>query len=65
HPRPLDRRLCRERNRIERFFGRIREAQRVGSRTGKTARNVLAAVQRAVSRYPLRALAKPLNGDAA
>ncbi len=61
-PRPFDRTLYKGRNRIERFFGRIKEFRRVASRYDKTARNFLSAVQLAASRFLLRDLAKQLNG---
>ncbi len=61
-PRPFDRTLYKGRNRIERFFGRIKEFRRVASRYDKTARNFLSAIQLTVSRFLLRALAKQLNG---
>ncbi len=64
-PRPFDPALYKERNRIERFFGRIKEFRRVASRCDKTARNFLSALQLAASRCLLRALARRLNGYAA
>ncbi len=59
---PFDRTLYKDRNRIKRFFGRIKEFRRVASRYDKTARNFLSAVQLAASRFLLRALARQLNG---
>ena len=52
--RSLDRATCRERNFVERFFGKIKEFRRVATRYDKTARNFLSAVHLAVSRCVLR-----------
>ena len=59
-PRPLDRATCRERNLVERFFGKIKAFRRVATRHGKTARNFLSAVHLAVSRFLLRRIANQL-----
>lgn len=42
--RELDKHLYKERNQIERFFGRIKHFRRVATRYEKTARNYLAIV---------------------
>lgn len=39
--RSVRRGLCRQRNRIERFFNRLEHFRRIATRYGKTARNVL------------------------
>lgn len=44
-PRELDRHLYRERNQVERLFGRLKECRRVATRYEKTARNYLAICQ--------------------
>ena len=59
-PRPLDRATYRERNLVERFFGKIKEFRRVATRYDKTARNFLSAVHLAVSRFLLRRIANQL-----
>ena len=56
-PRELDREAYAGRNRIERFFGKIKEFRRVATRYETRARNYLSAVMLAVTRYPLRNLA--------
>ena len=56
-PRELDREAYADRNRIERFFGKIKEFRRVATRHEKRARNYLSAVMLAVTRYLLRNLA--------
>ena len=56
-PRELDREAYAGRNRIERFFGKIKEFRRVATRYEKRARNHLSAVMLAVTRYLLRNLA--------
>ena len=44
-PKPTwDRELYSERNRIERFFGRLKQNRRVATRYGQTARNYLGFV---------------------
>ena len=59
-PRELDREAYADRNRIERFFGKIKEFRRVATRYEKRARNYLSAVMLAVTRYLLRNLAGQL-----
>ena len=44
-PRPLDSHLYRERNQVERLFGRLKECRRVATRYEKTARNYMAFCQ--------------------
>jgi transposase len=41
-PREIDRELCKDRNKIERFLGRAKHYRRVATRYDKTARNYLA-----------------------
>ena len=41
-PRQIDGELYKERNKIERFFGRIKHFRRVATRYEKTARNYMA-----------------------
>ena len=41
-PREIDSELYKERNKIERFFGRIKHFRRVATRYEKTARNYMA-----------------------
>ena len=40
--RPYDKELSRERNRIERLFGRLKQCRRIATRHEKSARNFLA-----------------------
>lgn len=42
HPRPHDRLLYRERNRIERLINRLKQCRRIATRYDKTSRNFLA-----------------------
>ena len=44
-PRQYDKHLYRERNQVERLFGRLKECRRVATRYEKTARNYLAFCQ--------------------
>ena len=57
-PRKLDRDLYARRNRVERFFGKIKEFRRVATRYEKRARNYLSTVLLAETRYLLRTLAR-------
>lgn len=41
-PRDIDRELYKDRNKIERFIGRVKHYRRVATRYDKTARNYLA-----------------------
>jgi transposase len=43
--------LCRERNRIERFFGKLKQFRRVATRYEKLAANYLAMVEIAAIRF--------------
>jgi putative transposase len=43
-PRPLDKELYKDRNKVERFFNRIKHYRRVATRYDKTARNFSAFV---------------------
>ncbi len=56
--RPLDRKAYASRNRVERFFARIKEFRRVATRYDKRARNFLSAVTLAAARCILRNLAQ-------
>jgi len=42
HPREIDRELYKDRNKIERFIGRVKHYRRVATRYDKTARNYIA-----------------------
>jgi transposase len=42
HPREIDRELYKDRNKIERFIGRVKHYRRVATRYDKTARNYMA-----------------------
>ena len=42
HPREIDRELYKDRNKIERFIGRMKHYRRVATRYDKTARNYMA-----------------------
>lgn len=42
HPREIDRELYEDRNKIERFIGRVKHYRRVATRYEKTARNYMA-----------------------
>ena len=53
--RSVDRRLYRQRNRVERFFNKIKHFRRIATRFDKLARNYLAAVLLASIRIRLRA----------
>jgi transposase len=44
-PREYDKHLYRERNQVERLFGRLKECRRVATRYEKTSRNYLAFCQ--------------------
>lgn len=52
--RSVDRDLYRQRNRIERFFNKIKHFRRIATRFDKSARNFLAAVMLASTRLWLR-----------
>lgn len=41
-PREIDRELYKDRNKIERFLGRVKHYHRVATRYDKTARNYMA-----------------------
>ena len=56
-PRELDRNLCAMRNRVKRFFGKIKEFGRAATRFEKRARNSLSTVPLSETRYLLRTLA--------
>lgn len=48
-PRVIDENLYKDRNKVERWFNRIKQYRRVATRYEKTARNYLAVVQLAAS----------------
>ena len=52
-PRPLGAHMYRERDRVERLFGRLKECRRVATRYEETARNYLASCQFASIRVRL------------
>ena len=57
-PWVIDMTLYKSRNRIERFFGLIKEFRRVATRYDKRARNYLSTVMLTVTRYLLRKIAR-------
>ena len=48
-PRAYDKSLYRERNQIERLFGKLKQCRRIATRYDKTARNFLAFLHLAAS----------------
>ena len=58
NPWVIDMALYKNRNRIERFFGLVKEFRRVATRHDKRARNYLSTVMLTVSRYLLRKLTR-------
>jgi transposase len=55
HPPPLDREAYRRRNRIERFFSKLKHYRAIATRDEKHDANVLALVNLAATRTGLRA----------
>ncbi|MBW7057705.1 transposase [Paracoccus bogoriensis] len=54
-PEPVDRTIYRERNRIERFFNKLKPFCGIAARCFKTAANVLAALHLACARLWIKA----------
>ena len=53
-PRSVDRRIYRHRNKVERFFNKLKHFRRIATRYDKLARNYLAAVALASIRLWLK-----------
>ncbi len=43
-PRPMDKELYKDQNKVERFFNRLKHYRRIATRYDKTARNFLAFI---------------------
>lgn len=63
--RTVDRRLYRERNRIERFFNLLKHLRGIATRYFKTATNVLAALHLASARLRSGSLSPRVAGQRA
>jgi transposase len=63
-PKTFDKAACRERNHVERFFGRIKKSfRRIATRYEKTARNFMALIKSHPSDYGVSFMSPLPNRD--